>query len=584
MNFDAILTYANTAIYPLQFFLWGVPEMLFVNDIQWERIHLTLLVSANNGSFDKDAEFYLVNDQGEVQASFKKESTDGHSLLLSLNITNNGLNRCVANGVYKVVSVSDDRTEIICYSGKPDSLAAWSRNFLYRGSKGVYSVTFMVDEYSQESELQLLFYNADTNPESDKPLSLRKVSLAFRIDTMKKKIRILLYRILRKLSSHKNTILFLSEKSETLPLNMAAVYDRMVERGLDKTMPIVFSLRNRAVKKYSFFSFLQLTKKVANAGKIIVDDHVPLFDYLKLDDSTDLIQIWHAGAGFKGVGYSRWGHYGCPGPYCCHRQYRYCITASQGISSFFSEQFGILNEQIIPTGMPRMDEYLDADHRLKTTDALYAAYPFLNGKTVILFAPTYRGQNRENAYYPYDLIQFDALYEYCTENNAVVLFKMHPWVPGEVPISEQYSDRFFSFNSFPNINDLFYVTDLLITDYSSSMYEFMLMKKPMLFFAFDKNQYATSRGFHRDYDSNVPGKVCSTFEELMKALKCGDFEYDKVEQFLGTYFDNIDTGSRDRIIDWLILDQLPEEFKTALENRKEKEKAIHRMVIPVENT
>ena len=95
-----------------------------------------------------------------------------------------------------------------------------------------------------------------------------------------------------------------------------------------------------------------------------------------------------------------------------------------------------------------------------------------------MFAPTYRGQNRKTANYPYELIDFEGLYRYAQKNDAVVLFKMHPWVPGDVPIEEKYADRFFSMNTYPNINELFYVTDLLITDYSSSMYEFLLMEKP----------------------------------------------------------------------------------------------------------
>ena len=206
------------------------------------------------------------------------------------------------------------------------------------------------------------------------------------------------------------------------------------------------------------------------------------------------------------------------------------------------------------------------------------------GKQIILFAPTYRGQGRKTAYYPFNLIDFQALYQYCTEQDAVVLFKMHPWVSDPVPIPEELHDRLFDMKSDANINDLFYITDLLITDYSSSMYEFLLMNKPMLLFPFDKNQYSVSRGFHRDYDSNVPGKICMSFDELMTALRNRDYEYEKVSSFLSYYFDQVDTSNCDRVIDWLILDQLPAEYKTALTSKREHINNVRNLIIHRSNS
>lgn len=99
---------------------------------------------------------------------------------------------------------------------------------------------------------------------------------------------------------------------------------------------------------------------------------------------------------------------------------------------------------------------------------------------VMLFAPTYRGMNKKEANYPFERIDFAGLYEACG-GEYVVLFKMHPWVKDAVPIEEKYKDKFIDVGRYPNINDLFYITDLLVTDYSSNIFEYSLMKKPMLF-------------------------------------------------------------------------------------------------------
>ena len=135
-------------------------------------------------------------------------------------------------------------------------------------------------------------------------------------------------------------------------------------------------------------------------------------------------------------------------------------------------------------------------------------------------------------------------------------------------------DRFADVNTFPNINDLFYITDLLITDYSSNIFEYSLMRKPMMFYAFDKIQYSFSRGFHRDYEEAAPGKVCYDFEELMQALEKKDFEYEKVEEYVEKHFDYIDSGASDRVIDWILLGNVPQDIKAEISKNA---KAIKRM-------
>ena len=553
--------------------------MIYLKDASWERIHLQLTLDPGEAAGKPDSlRFYLVDLSGRTEAEFSLVGCDGTLVRLSLNVTNNGLDRCVANGTYRVLAVDEEgEPSPVLFGGSFEELSRYGRNFLYNGAKGVYSVSFMTDEFSDLPELRIIFLDAKALP-ADQGDIYRKLGFAARLKRFIGKAAdranvfsqraiygcIRAFRFLRK--PH---ILFLCEKRDVLSPNMAALYDRMKERGLNKRFVIKSSLRNTESYHFSKLSTAAVIAKIAKADIIIVDDYVPAFNSLKLADSVRVIQLWHAGAGFKGVGYSRWGHFGCPAPFSAHRRNDLAIADSMAIRDFFSEPFGLLEEQVIPTGMPRMDAYLSEDNRRRAQAKLYEDYPAFKGRKVILFAPTYRGRNRKTAYYPYHLIDFEALYRYCEDTDAVVLFKMHPWVPGEVEIGERYRDRFFSMNAYPNINELFYITDLLITDYSSCIYEFMLMKKPMLFFAFDKDRYAVSRGFHRDYASNIPGKLCLTFDELLCAMREEDYEFDKAEQMLPQYFDHTDDHSSDRVIDWLVLGELPREYADALQERRD---------------
>ena len=553
--------------------------MIYLKDVSWERIHMELsLELGDDAEVSGSCRFCLADMSGRVETEFKLADRDGRSVRLSLNVTNNGLNSCVENGTYRVLAVDENGgTTPVLYEGSFEALSDFGRSFVYNAGGGVYSVSFMTDEFSDLPELRIILLDAKaTFKDKENPYyklgflsklkrSLKKAAGALNILSQR-----VIYSVVRAFRFlRKPHILFLCEKRDELAPNMSALYDRMLGRGLDKKYAIEISARNTESRHYSKLSTAGVIVKIARADVIIVDDYVPAFNTLALADSVRVIQIWHAGVGFKGVGYSRWGHFGCPPPFSAHRRNDFAIAASKEVREVFSEPFGILEEQVIPTGMPRMDDYLSEENRALVEKKLYESYPSFKDKNVILFAPTYRGRNRKTSYYPYELIDFEELYRYCEDTNSVVMFKMHPWIDDDLKIDERYSDRFYSMSGYPNINDLFYITDLLITDYSSCIYEFMLMKKPMLFFAYDLERYSVSRGFHRDYASNVPGKIVYTFDELLRAMREEDYEFEKVDQMLPMYFDHIDSHSSDRVIDWLVLGDLPEEHSSALRERRE---------------
>lgn len=548
-----------------------------VTKLTWERIWLHLEVKitfAEGADRDSKLSFYLINGLYEPKAKLKVTGIEGDTYKLRINITNPGTGLCLPQGTYSMIICQKK-----CQMAKAEiaeslvkEMSSASRNFLYGGRAKVYSVTFYVTE-GDEGLPFIMYVLAGGRTGISAPVAHAKKGfhpkeeLKKKYSKINKPLKVDMYWKYRKKYKHKSkkpVVMFMSEQSTSIGTNLKAVKDRMFARGMDKDYIIVESYRSSVTNpRQGLKSWMDLLKKMAMSDFIFLDDHAPVLDWLILDKDTTLIQLWHAGAGFKSSGYSRWGHIGCPAPYSCHRQYKYGISGSKNIAHFFSEVWGINDSQVLPTGMPRIDEFLDEDYRSKKTKELYEKYPMCKDKMVILFAPTYRGTNKANAHYPYELIDFKRLYELCGDT-YVVLFKMHPWVASQVPIAEQYKDRFADVGRYPNINDLFYITELLITDYSSNIFEYSLMKKPMLFFAFDEIQYSFSRGFHRAYEESAPGKVCHTFEEVLQAIAENDFEYPKVEEYVEKHFDHIDSHASDRVIDWIILGQLPESVKKDL--------------------
>ncbi len=544
-----------------------------VTNVMWERIHLSIEVKITyEGDIDqeKPLDFYAV-DLVEFlnQVHFRAERTAKDRYLLRINITSAGNNRCIPSGVYGIFVCQGDQKLAECVADTCiiDEMGNMSRSFLYGAQKKVYSVNFYIEEGSENFPFRMSVLSASQNNMEFGQRArffaglhiwgnFRKAFLSSR--QFLKRCYAMYAR--KKHDPNVTTILFLTEHNDELTSNLKAVYDRMVERGLDKQFRILINARAAAARSQSKISWIRAVRDMARSDIIFVDDHVGTFDWLKLTDRTMVIQLWHAGAGFKSSGYSRWGHLGCPAPISSHRQYTYGIAGSKNIAPFFSEVWGMSDELVLPTGMPRMDEYLDKERQRRKTEELYQQFPICKGKKVMLFAPTYRGMNQSTAYYPYELIDFERLYRECGDE-YVVLLKVHPWVNNTLTIEKKYRDKFLDVKNYPDINDLFYITDLLITDYSSNIFEYSLMKKPMMFFAYDKVQYSFSRGFHRDYEESAPGKVCYTFDALMDAFAARDFEFEKVQEYIDHHFDYIDSGASDRVINWFLLGEMPKQFQ-----------------------
>lgn len=560
-----------------------------VVDISWERIFVTIRVSVEGTEKLQGREglvFYGVDTRtGMAQICFKVAEQKDNLYTLRLNITNNGENRCVPFGCYSILVCRGEDVLAECQFDLMliPKLLEVSRGFLYASQKNVFTVTFVVDEDLEGLPFRMHVLDSSYtggkfpgNPKASgyfKPVKFVKSYLLGHKVVIRRiyKFYSLLYR-----KKADKTVLFMTEQSDKIASNLKAVSGRMAERGLDKDYQILFSARTAAAEPQGIKSWIHLMKLLAMSNHVFIDDHAPVLDWLKLREETEVVQLWHAGAGFKSSGYSRWGHFGCPRPQSCHRQYKYGIAGSKNIAPFFSEVWGMNDEQVLPTGMPRMDEYLDEAHKKAKIEELRKQYPESVGKKVILFAPTYRGRNKKTAYYPYELLDFDRLYEVCGEE-YIVFFKGHPWVNNKLQIKKAHRDKFFDLQTYPNINDLFYIVDLLITDYSSNIFEYSLMRKPMLFFAFDKVEYSLSRGFHRDYDESAPGKVCETFDQMIEAIAEKDFEYEKVEQYIEHHFDYIDSGASDRVIDWILLGEMPEEIKAEIAAVEERNRRMHEL-------
>ena len=522
--------------------------------IAWERAWLVLsLRRADGGVFPAGAEAFLADRNGcpEALASWKKSQEDGASAEVRLNITNAGNSRQLQPGDYLLFLTAADRAEPVPVEADGEMELPREVCFPYDKNRGRYTVR------TERSPPGLLLIHTEDKvpgpPHGFRGMYRKAMRSFLRLE----------YRVHRSLSRSgrgKKRILFMSEQNESLAGNLQAVKDRLLERGLTDRFSLSESCRVTVTREHlGFGSWVKTVRKLAEADYLFLDDHAPLLDWLKLDEETSVIQLWHGGVGFKDSGYTRWGHGGSLPPDSAYRQIRWGVCASEADRDVFAELWGIGRERILPAGMPRLDALLDSGKAEGMREAAVLRFPQTKGKKVLLYAPTYRGKNRLDAHFPFDSIDFRAWYEACGEE-WVVLIRMHPWVKEKPPVPEDCRDRLIDAGEAGSAMDLFGQADLLVTDYSSAIFEFSSQMKPMLFYAFDLADYQTDRGIHGDYRELAPGKVAETFEELMEAFRQKDFEEEKAAAYRARHLDRIDVHSTDRVIDWFLLDTIPEHY------------------------
>ncbi|MCE5129924.1 CDP-glycerol glycerophosphotransferase family protein [Staphylococcus saprophyticus] len=346
-----------------------------------------------------------------------------------------------------------------------------------------------------------------------------------------------------------NTVLFTSDSRAEMSGNFEYVYNEMLRQNLDKKYKIHALFKSNISVRRNFIDKFKFPYLLGKADYIFVDDFHPLLYTVKFRKSQEIIQVWHAVGAFKTVGYSRTGKKG--GPFfnsVNHRNYTKAFVSSETDIPFYGEAFGIKEQNIIPTGVPRTDILFDQDYEKAIVVDMEEALPIVKGKQVILFAPTFRGSGHHTAHYPFFKIDFARFARYCRENNAIVLFKMHPFVKNKLNIPREYQEYFVDVSDFREVNDILFITDILISDYSSLVYEFAVFKRPMLFYAFDLEDYITSRDFYEPYETFVPGKIVESFNDLIVALDQKDFDVEKVEPFLDKHFKYQDGRSSERLV------------------------------------
>ena len=344
-------------------------------------------------------------------------------------------------------------------------------------------------------------------------------------------------------------VLFLSDSRAGFSGNFGYLEKEIRRQQPDADIIGIFKPRLRA--RRTVRDTVRLPFVLASAQTIVVDDFYPLIYPLTIRPDTRLLQVWHAAGAFKRVGWSRVGLAGGPLPgSLAHRNYTDATVSSESVRTDYAEAYGIEVERVHALGVPRTDAFFDDELVDATARRVRKSYGIAAGKKIALFAPTFRGNGQLTATYDVDGVPWEKLAADLGDD-WVVMVKMHPFVasleaqrPRLTGIVDASAER--------ELNDLLMAADVLVTDYSSAIFEYSLLRRPIVFFCPDLEEYTAARDFYYPFDQYVTGPLVTHGDGLTEAIRTASVGPDAAA-FRERFMSACDGHSSERIVHEVIL-------------------------------
>lgn len=326
-----------------------------------------------------------------------------------------------------------------------------------------------------------------------------------------------------KMQINRNKFVFISRGF--ISANNKALYIYCIKNKIDTTILTDNKEQIEELKQYKLPYEILDTKEsdyeIAIAKYIIFDQGN--YTYLpKLHYSQKTIQLWH-GVGLKKMSKMN------------NITYDYFISTSNWTNETnFKNIFSA--KEFLNFGYPRNDIFFkEEDLDFLFCDRLILKTILDNkDKKIVLYTPTHR-ENNNNL-----LLDFDSLNDKLKQLNTIFIVKLHPFILEFYSKIEEktYSNIFFH-NAFGDIYPLLKYIDILVSDYSSIVYDFLLLNKPIIFYNYDIDEYKKNVSLLFDYDEFSPGIKVKNQDELENSFSKKDEYREKREEIKNLFFDKI---------------------------------------------
>ena len=301
------------------------------------------------------------------------------------------------------------------------------------------------------------------------------------------------------------------------------------------------------VKKYAYFSEIYHLSTSA----VWIDSHTKPYGTLKRKNQL-YIQTWHGSYGLKKFGFELEKNLPLYDKLILKsnsRNFDYLVSNSKQTTRIYRDSFRY-NGKFIEHGSPRNDLFFIENSGLKTSVCKHFG---IEGKKIALYAPTYRNSLLTDCYN----VDFDRLISSLERKFGgewVVLVRLHLINNASAADYVEYNDRILNASNYDVMQDLLVASDVLISDYSSCMFDFVTKRTPCFIYATDSDRYNEDRGCYFELDE-LPFPVAKDNDELEKNILA--FDDGKYQRELDALFNRVglcESGRASDIVADMVID------------------------------
>ena len=355
----------------------------------------------------------------------------------------------------------------------------------------------------------------------------------------------IIYFFIKLFTKQKNKVTMLSRQSDSINLDFRLLRDELknCEEGENIEVKILCKKIPKNIWgriKYCFFVIKNMYH-IAESKVCVVDGYNIPISALKHKKGLEIIQIWHAmGAikkfGFQVIGRKEGSTTKIARIMKMHANYTCVTCTSQATRKFYAEAFKTDINKIKVLGMPRLDYVLGKNNEIdKKVEELLKQYPELKRKPIILYVPTFRKK---------ETIDIDKVINAVDEEKYNLIIRLHP-------LDETKVDKKYMIDKEYSTYDLLKVADFIVTDYSAIAFETAALNKPLYFYLYDIRKYSRKRGVNIDLETEMKDCTRTSFDEIMKIINSGEYNYEELRKFREKYVETFDTDNTKRIADYI---------------------------------
>ena len=353
-------------------------------------------------------------------------------------------------------------------------------------------------------------------------------------------------------------MIFISFHGRVFSDNPRAIYEALINDSKYSNLKYIWDINNHKQKniylddvKIIDYNSLSFFYYMCKAKYWIINCKMP--EYIVKKENQIYLQTWH-GTPLKRLGHdiqvsedTTFYRSGLNYEEMCKtydvdvEKYNYMISPNKFCTEVFQSSFGINKERLIETGYPRNDFITNATK--EDIINIKNKYHLPLDKKIILYAPTWRDNSYNVSGYTFELKADFYKWKEILKDEYIIVFKPHYLIVNKYENNEDLKDFLYSIPANAEINELYVISDSMITDYSSVFYDYAVLNRPMYFYMYDLEEYREElRGFYLDVYTELPGKIFEDEDMLLNDIKNNVYDYESLKIF-NERFSHAQTGN-----------------------------------------